>query len=270
MGKESFRLMQKSLLTSILLFLLALQFSCSHKSSINSDDIVVMDSVSYDKILKENNWLDLENFEIHYIGEQKDTIYTNPFPNIVPPPPPGRPYGSIEFNERMFNVKELNKLIENHTYEFDSNSTIGTIYSDSIKILVDTSQVIGKYSYQAFPIIIKNSFCDTIRVGYSYNKRIVGMLEAMDKNGNWRPIIEKSGFHGLPVNDEIFLKKNEIIISAVYKYSGDFKTKLRFRIGKSCSNIYYSTINYNQFESIFDDFGNYKKEYLQWKKKNAR
>lgn len=257
---------------AIFLILIILQFvltlSCSNiNRNKDQSEMVIVDTISQNLKNIEKHWQEWENFEIQYIGSINDTIFTFPFPDKNPPPPPGTIYDSINYKQDYYKDLGLNEQIEKYIIETNPKYEKGTIYGDSIELFVNTNYVIGKYVFSAYPIIIKNSYYDTIRVGYSYERRIWGKLEALDSTGTWRPIIEHKEDHGLPVDNEIILPKNGIIISSVYKYSGNYKTQLRFRIGKSYSNSFYSTINYNQFESIFDENSEYKEEYLEYRKK---
>ncbi|WP_461640205.1 hypothetical protein [Labilibaculum euxinus] len=262
-----FKSSKGTLFTLIILQFILISSCTYHRGNIEKTEIVIIDTISYDLKNIEKDWREWENFEIQYIGTINDSIYTIPFPDINPPPPPGTVYDSINFKNDYYRALGLSKQIEKFIIKTNFEYDKGTIYSDSIDLFVDTNFVIGKYEFSAYPIIIKNSYCDTIRVGYSYQRRIRGMLEAIDSTGNWRPIIEDREIHGLPVNQEIVLPKDGIIISSVYVYSGDYKTQLRFRVGKSYSNSFYSTINYNQFESIFDENGEYKEKYLEYRKR---
>jgi ribosomal protein S18 len=49
-------------------------------------------------------------------------------------------------------------------------------------------------------------------------------------------------------------------------YKGNYKTKLRIKLGENFSNEFYGTINYRQFESLFDSNGEYKKRISERKK----
>jgi hypothetical protein len=61
----------------------------------------------------------------------------------------------------------------------------------------------------------------------------------------------------------VILPPNECALTFAPIFKGNYKTQLRLKLGENYSNIFYSSINYRQFQSISDDNGNYKKEYEQ-------
>lgn len=110
----------------------------------------------------------------------------------------------------------------------------------SLEIFVDTSRIIGipmrLYQYSkvekrnnkiANPIFIKNKSKDTLNIGYAEYLPII--IEAKNRNGEWRPIQERMRFMcGTGISD-FYCPPNNIVISAMQKYSGNFKTKLRLK-----------------------------------------
>ena len=46
-------------------------------------------------------------------------------------------------------------------------------------------------------------------------------------------------------------------------YHGNYSTTLRLRIDSTFSNEFKGNINYRQFESMFNDQGDYKEEYIK-------
>ena len=251
------------ILLSGCIYLLTVCASCTlNPKGESKPPIVIIDTSTANPNQISVKWKERETYEIYYIGKRQDTVYINPKPYGMPPPPPGFRYDTTEFNAINSRVKEFDRNLKEYVARIDSRSTMGSIYSDSTKIFVDTSQIISKDSYSAFPIVIENSYYDTLRVGYEYNKRIYGILEAKDSMGNWKPINERNYPHGPPVAEEIILPRNNIIITAVYNYKGEYKTELRFKLGNNYSNTYSASINYNQFNSPFDENGNFKKEYF--------
>lgn len=245
--------------------------SCNENCREKKSSFAIIDTLPINKSSISRNWQERERFEILYIGEKNDTIIINQFPYPTPPPPPGVSYDTARFNLRNEKTSDLSKQIEKFTSKLEDKSNIGSIYYDSIRIFVDTSQVIGKNSRPAFPLIIENKFFDSLRVGYSYDRKIYAILEAKDSVGNWRPITERNHPHGMPINEEIVLIKNRVIVSSIYSYFGNYNTNLRIKIGTNYSNVYSGKINYNQFNSKFNENGNYKKEYLKKREdQNAR
>lgn len=133
---------------------------------------------------------------------------------------------------------------------------------DSIKIYIDTTKTIGtpmgmsEYSHTekrnnkiAFPIFIENFSRDTLRIGYA--EYLPLLIEAKDRKGNWRTIEKPLRFGcGTGIFD-FYLAPNNIIISSLKIYNGNFKTKLRLVYKSSDEKIYSNQIsgeiNENQF-----------------------
>ena len=122
---------------------------------------------------------------------------------------------------------------------------------ENLKIIVDTTQVLIKSSYyrsakgKSYPVFIYNN---------SNKKQIIGLgsllymnLEAKNDKGQWKPI-EQQDYHscGTGVYNYILKPKN-ICISSVYKYSGNFKTKLRLRHLGNYSNEFEGYVNLDEF-----------------------
>jgi hypothetical protein len=143
-----------------------------------------------------------------------------------------------------------------------------------ISILIDTNQRVKNdmicfncdyYFFDAYPVLIKNIDIDTITIGYGHFIPLI--TEAKDSLGNWRAIEEEWKYGCGNGVGSIILPPNEIGISATTIYQGDYKTKMRLRIADNFSNEYDGYINYRQFESKFNDEGEYKEEYKQELKK---
>lgn len=60
----------------------------------------------------------------------------------------------------------------------------------------------------------------------------------------------------------IILPPNEIVLSSAPIFNGNFKTELRLTVPKTdiYSNTFDGSINYRQFESMFNEAGEYKSE----------
>lgn len=56
------------------------------------------------------------------------------------------------------------------------------------------------------------------------------------------------------------------VITSTFKTTGEYNTKLRIRIGNSTSDEWTGNIDYNQFNSKFNERGEYKFEYLEYQK----
>lgn len=257
------------LLRTLVIFLLL--SSCVYRNQIErKSEVVIIDTVSINNSFITEKWQERENYIINYIGEKKDSVLINHFAYPLPPPPPEFSYDTTIFSLSKKANELFNKQVEKYICDIDNASNISSIYFDSIIIYIDTTQIIGKDSYPAYPVIIENKYFDTLRVCYAYDRRIYAILEAKDSIGHWKSLNEENYPHGLPINKEIILLKDHIITTSVYVYFGDFNTELRLKIGNNYSNVISGWINYNQFNSKFDDRGNYKEEYLKERNQNAR
>ena len=126
----------------------------------------------------------------------------------------------------------------------------------TLEIFVDTSRIIGipmgMYEYSkvekrnnkiANPIFIKNISKDTLNIGYAEYLPII--IEAKNRNGDWQPIQERMRFMCGTDIFNFYCPPNNIVISAMQKYSGNFKTTLRLKYESfgSESSIFSNEIN---------------------------
>ncbi|MCB9309882.1 MAG: hypothetical protein H6567_07495 [Lewinellaceae bacterium] len=107
----------------------------------------------------------------------------------------------------------------------------------------------SKYANYYYPVYLINQ-TPTIKAFIGKDSYIFGLQEALDTDGQWRPIEGRgfdfcsNGYWGLKVHPQ------EFVTVLFPKYSGDYKTKIRVRI-KNGDNIYVSkpyegTINEQQ------------------------
>lgn len=158
-------------------------------------------------------------------------------------------------------VEDRRTPIENHhenpcspNYTSREKGSFDNLSNAKLEILVDTKQIIkfskwekGKANYyNAYPLLIKNIENKDIQIGYWYY--IPALLEAKDENGNWITIEEYYIADCGTCMYQIYIKPNEILITTAVKYSGNFKTKLRIKIGENYSNEYIGYINKEQFK----------------------
>lgn len=246
-------------------------------NSINVETPTIIDTSNFKSIKRNSTWLEVVEYTILYMGDQRDTIY--PIYNNIdfyppPPSPPTFPKGKNEDSVSK-NLKKIDKNIKTNPYVLDyfENKEYRWYYDTNIKITVDTLQKIKKENiftnvnvsfFDAYPIIIKSKEKDTIKIGSGNKLPIV--LEAKDSIGNWKPIEEQFKYGcGTGLNG-IILPPKTIIVSSVMIYKGNYKTKLRIKLGENFSNEFNGTINYRQFESMFDSSGRFKKAFLNEKK----
>ena len=133
---------------------------------------------------------------------------------------------------------------------------------NSIKMFIDTTKIIGipisfdespksgkRNNKMAYPVFIKSTNKDTVNIGYDVFLPII--TEAKDRDGNWRAIQKKFHFDcGTGIQD-FYCAPNQIVISSMKKFRGNFKTKLRLKFEsmgeKSYSNEIEGEINESQF-----------------------
>ena len=155
-------------------------------------------------------------------------------------------------------------------YYLGCNDTIHNAISvefSNLEIYVDTTQKLAKRG-ASIPVFIKNGAKDTVLI--AYGEIVDAVIEAQDKNGEWLPI-EKPYFMGYGTGvGHIMLPPNEIVMTSAVKYTGDFKTQMRIKIGKSYSNIFQGSIHPRQFKSMFTKAGNYTKEYIKEQEEKSK
>ena len=130
------------------------------------------------------------------------------------------------------------------------NRTFIKYYSAKFRIQFDSTQVSrkigGKNAYQAIPIMITNLEKDTVLLGQRLN--VILLQEAINKNGEWKAIERKSSGGQCRISgDNYVLPPNGIILTSSYLYSGDFRTKIRFKLGENYSKVFEGKINLAQF-----------------------
>jgi hypothetical protein len=99
--------------------------------------------------------------------------------------------------------------------------------------------------YKAYSILICNETDSTTIVGEGWNIQI--NLEALDTDSTWKPAeVEFTYFCGNGLKP-ILLKPREVLCVLTPVYTGEFRTKLRYRLGQSFSQEFYGSISRNQF-----------------------
>jgi len=147
-----------------------------------------------------------------------------------------------------------------------------TTRTDGLELFTDYSSTIVRNPYGLelaeynYPVYIVNQ-TSGVKVISGKDSHLFGIQEALDSNGNWRPIEFKGhDFCGVG-RYGVKLYPNEYALLAFPKYQGNFKTKLRVRI-KNGNNIYVSqpfdgTINERQFYLEKDEY--LRKSLLEYK-----
>ena len=109
----------------------------------------------------------------------------------------------------------------------------------------NSNEYSGKIFYSSFPIFFKNISRDTLDV-QSVNGYLFISLEAKDRKGNWKPINEKPFVCGTGITSKIVLPPNEIIITSMFHYTGNYKTKFRLKFSDFVSREFDGSINEEQ------------------------
>ncbi len=96
--------------------------------------------------------------------------------------------------------------------------------------------------YDGFPVTIHNFGNKESIIGFGNN--VVLELEALDKENKWQKIYPYR-YYGCGTGIHFFvLKPGEIATVFEPRLSGDFHTRLRYRIGNIVSNVFEGNINY--------------------------
>jgi hypothetical protein len=247
------------------IFLLTVFFLCGCKSDNNvsfneglKSFPIVLDTSGTESFFllfqdKNPSWLYVSNYYVNYIGEIKDTLYLIPEINFMSPILP------LTSRSKSISASKINRQT-NKFYKYylkpEKRGKFQYCEQAQIGIQVDTS---NRFIY-SYPVLIVNKEKDTIRIG---NERSIPIImEAIDSLGNWMPIQEKfvhaCGF-GL---SSIILPPSECVITLAPIFKGNYKTQLRITLGENHSNPFIGFINYRQFQSVFNEKGEYKDEYL--------
>ena len=141
--------------------------------------------------------------------------------------------------------------------------SINEININILKYVYDTVAFRKKYikrkrqHYNTFPVYIFNNAKAKRIVSKSIiNGDLYLQVQAKNENGDWKSIEYNyvPGFICGTGHFDYLLKPKHSIVSAIRKYSGDYKTKMRVKF-MSLNKVYYSNefegeINYSQFNYV--------------------
>jgi len=206
-------------------------------------------NLKYESIFDEKNpsWISTADYKFNYIGKLKDTISLGI-----------ESFSLVEFpNNRKGKSKIEKRERPNAEYyiEWDKESRFKFIREPKIEIQISSKRVNNFY-----PVLLRNRTKDTIPIGYG--DRIPLIMEAKDKTGKWKPIQERFVFMCGNGVGTIILPPKEIALTLAPIFKGNYRTLLRVSMGSNKSNPFWGHINYRQFQSKFDENGEYKKEYV--------
>jgi len=264
--------MQNKIGSIIIVSLTILLFNCCGKNVSNSNQNfpIIIDTLQIDKNQFQTKEFGVSSSTILYIGNESDSILVDHSikdlikPPLPPPPPSYYEEGHSSYKKDSIKYEEIWKKYAQNTkdrkeisyFVLGEKVTDKKSFFDSIdlEITVDTTQIlkhdVSKYQmndyYDGYPIKIKNLSTDTIVIGYESYIPII--LQAKDRNDNWKPIEKIYLFSCGNGLRSVLLPPNEVVLSSKPLYQGDFKTTLRVEIGGNFSNefsgkIYLSQLN---------------------------
>jgi len=202
-----------------------------------------------------------------YVGEIKDTISLN-YNNTSyapPPPPPTLPEhltGNLKNqNREKIHFDFFETINDQPELQINGKQHLGDLDSSVIKISVDTMTQITHlnfshfqdqtFAFHSYPVLISNESSENSLIGFG--EYIQMILEALDKDGQWKAI-ERNFRYGCGTGiDHMILRPENIAITSVPLFQGDFKTKLRLR------HLYDSTLS-NEFRGTIDTLQFYRKK----------
>lgn len=223
----------------------------------------VSDTIGMEKFIfnfeeDEPTWLTTANYGVYYIGLKKDTIYLTPFISNTPPPPPPPPPPALgsKHNKEVEYKEHKNPFSKYFTTWMD-----GRAYKNWDETKIELRVNTLKPMSNSYPVLLTNIDADTTFIGYGSHIPLV--MEALDSRGNWKAIQERFVYRCGVGLSSIILPPNECVLTLAPIFKGKYKTKLRLKIGKNYSEPFIGFINYRQFESRFNQYGDYKDEYKQ-------
>ena len=178
------------------------------------------------------------SYPIYYIGFLKDTIkISNQYSR--------RDIGNLKYNNpvssKTYSIKTISLFVDTAV---KTNSSIQYLSADK-KLTEDSAE-----NYHAYLITLKNISDSTIYLGRTFSLYYLN-LEAKDAKGNWVKINNKLCEMELCITGqpEIYLRPEEIIISKLKRYKGDFITDFRLCFGIDDNTVYSNTWR----DSIYKD-----------------
>ncbi len=213
---------------------------------------IIQDSIQNFKIrnIREK---DYATSNIMYIGKIKDSVelLNNLF---LPPPPEPLAISDEDMKWKKYRLKkeliweDLMKYLKNsHKYQLINKENI-TLEFNEKDTIIGYEDFRGDFDsliyYKSFPIFIKNISKDTINLGTDGYFPI--LVEGKNKNGKWVEINKFPFYCGTGSYSAICLPPNEIIITSMFHYTGNYKTKLRLKFPDFVSREFDGSINEEQ------------------------
>jgi len=129
----------------------------------------------------------------------------------------------------------------------------------------------------SYPFLVYNSSKNNVIFENPIEGNIYVILEALDRDGNWKPIEfwEQHQFLCGTGHRNYSLPAKTFLIGAFKRYRGNYRTKMRLKLNNfgevMYSNVFEDTINYSQFDTtevlkgVRNMYSDRNEEYIQKK-----
>ena len=188
-----------------------------------------------------------------------DLVFDDEIPPTEQPPPPPP---IIKFNTPYLPGTGLRIIVDTSQIisipDYTDNSGVNLHGGESVKEIYESElNFLDKYyspsttMVEGYPVLIEN-ISDSVWNIDTQEGWVFMIQEAMNEHGEWKPIeyIDYRAVCGNSYWTEK-LPPKYYLISKIYRYTGEFKTKLRIRFVTEhqifISNEFEGTINYSQF-----------------------
>lgn len=170
------------------------------------------------------------DFHSHFLSERE---------KLPPPPPIG-----LDILDSIY-VDSIGR------YDYVMNETGDSLVNDYTNI-IEKKQ---KFHYKSYPFFLFNSSEEDITVSNPISGDIYVILEALDKEGMWKPVEywEQHRFLCGTGHMDYNLSSKTFLVGAFKRFQGGFYTKLRMKLNTSgavlYSNVFEDSIDYRQFDN---------------------
>lgn len=255
--------------SKILLFVLVALFGSCQQNEEKLEIVekfvfpMIMDTFEFINSSKQAIYLSEGNYKFLYVGEYKDTIFSNYRLHLYelppPPPPPSLNKKNKQKTEKNGEELTITDFMEGNTVGWMAANYFKHWDSSKIEITIDTAKEISNVNFKdsficatAHPVLLKNMEKDTVLLGVgSYEIYIPLILEAKDSLGIWKPIEKIKKFRGCGNGFRYgIIPKKQVVLTSSVIYHGDYKTDLRLKLGINYSKPFKGSIHYKQFIDI--------------------
>jgi hypothetical protein len=247
--------MRIAAITLVLAVLVSCDGPSSKKPGMNDGFIlpVALDTTCSALPYRTGKWLSWAGYYPLYLGPRIDTIYADQGLKYSH----GRPHPRSGKGESLSAQGCFIDWLDPRQFKSPDSS--------SLFIRVDTTRIIANEgdnfdqpepAFKAYPVYLINRAFDTIYVGYGEYLNMI--MEARTETGEWRPIEEPFNYMCGNGVGTIVLPPGYIALTSVPIYEGDLPTECRIKIGPMISSTFCASIDRHQFESQFDENGNFK------------